>query len=280
MKVLIFYSILCFLSLWMADAVTANNTWERIDDGLFIREFDPPVNPEGDSFSPATVRSEPKITVVRVDPSLYSFKLLSISEYGGEATTAKEWARRYNLILAVNAGMYQADGTTNVGFMKNFKHVNNPRLSKAYKSFFAFNPSVSYVPPVLFVDLECHNFAELRDKYNSFIQNIRMISCQQKNVWLQQSGAWGMVVLGMDKGGNVLFIFTRTPYTVHDFIDILLKLPISITNAMYLEGGKQASLYLSTKGTEIERNGDDKQPWPIPNIIGIVKKTSEVRKVK
>ncbi|MBF0317782.1 MAG: phosphodiester glycosidase family protein [Nitrospirae bacterium] len=270
MKALIFYSILCITSLWMADAVTANNTWERIDDGLFIREFDPPADPERD------VR---KITVVKVDPSLYSFKLLSISEYGTEALTVKEWAKRHNLVLAVNAGMYQADGATSVGFMKNFKHVNNPKIAKTYKAFFAFNPVVSYVPSVLFVDLECQNFAELKDKYNSFIQNIRMISCQQKNVWLQQAGAWSMVVLGMDKGGNVLFIFTRTPYTVHDFIDILLKLPISITNAMYLEGGKPASLYLSVKGTEIERTGDGVQSWPVPNIIGIVKKSGEMDKV-
>ncbi|KJU84453.1 conserved hypothetical protein, secreted [Candidatus Magnetobacterium bavaricum] len=270
MKTLIFYIILCILSLCMADAVNANNTWERLDDGLFMREFAPPADPE---------RDVQKITVVKVDPTLYSFKLLSSSEYGTEALTVKEWAKQHKLILAVNAGMYQADGVTSVGFMKNFKHVNNPKPAKTYKAFFAFNPAVSYVPSVLFIDLECHNFPELKDKYNSFIQNIRMISCQQKNVWSQQAGAWSMVVLGMDKGGNVLFIFTRTPYTVHDFIDILLKLPISITNAMYLEGGKPASLYLSVKDVEIERTGDGVQSWPVPNIIGIVKKSSEINKV-
>ncbi|MBV6340990.1 phosphodiester glycosidase family protein [Candidatus Magnetobacterium casense] len=270
MKVLIFYIGLCLLPLYVADAVSANNTWGRVDDGLFVREFDQPATPEREAHA---------ITVVKVDPALYSFKLLTISEYGGDVMTVKEWARRYNLILAVNAGMYQADGTTNVGFMKNFRHVNNPGLARAYKSFFAFNPAVSYVPSVLFVDVDCHNFAELKDKYNTFIQNIRMISCRQKNVWSQQPGAWSMVVLGMDKSGNVLLIFTHMPYTVHDFIDVLLKLPISITNAMYLEGGKQASLYLSVKDTEIQRSGDDEQAWPIPNIIGIVKKTGDGGKI-
>ncbi|MBF0343416.1 MAG: phosphodiester glycosidase family protein [Nitrospirae bacterium] len=253
------------MPLYVANAANGNDAWVKVDDGLFLKEFDPPIKHDADDY---------KITIVKVDPTYYAFKLFSVSELGGEVMTAKEWAKKHNLILAVNAGMYQADGATSVGFMKNFKHLNNPRLAKAYKAFFAFNPVVSYVPPVLFVDLECHNYDELKDKYNSFIQNIRMISCQQKNVWSRQSGAWSMVVLGMDKSGNVLFIFTRTPYTVHDFIDILLKLPISINNAMYLEGGRQASLYLSTKDTEIERTGSDNndQPWPIPNIIGIVKK--------
>jgi hypothetical protein len=86
----------------------------------------------------------------------------------------------------------------------------------------------------------------------------------------------------MDKSQNVLIIFSQQPYGVHDLIEILLSLPISIYNAMYLEGGPQASLYLSTKNVTIEKYGvwegspDSHNPlrvsWPIPNILGIVRK--------
>jgi hypothetical protein len=51
---------------------------------------------------------------------------------------------------------------------------------------------------------------------------------------------------------------------------------------MYLEGGPEASLYLEANGKKIERIGSyetgfwesdtNEQFWPLPNVIGIVKK--------
>jgi hypothetical protein len=62
-----------------------------------------------------------------------------------------------------------------------------------------------------------------------------------------------------------------------------LSLPISILNAIYLEGGPEASLFFSSKGVEFERvgiykTGFEEGPykavaWPIPNVIGIIKKS-------
>lgn len=91
-----------------------------------------------------------------------------------------------------------------------------------------------------------------------------------------------MTTFGMDKGGNALFIFTESAYSVHDFINILLSLPISLYNATYLEGGPEATFYFSANGVEFEKigsydtglNENDflKIARPIPNVIGIVKK--------
>jgi hypothetical protein len=108
-----------------------------------------------------------------------------------------------------------------------------------------------------------------------------MISCQQQNVWSKQDKMYGMAVFGIDKSGNALFIFTESPYSGYDFINILLSLPISIYNAMYLEGGPEANLYFSLNQLQFERIGryamDNESDTmaaarPIPNVIGIVKK--------
>jgi hypothetical protein len=63
---------------------------------------------------------------------------------------------------------------------------------------------------------------------------------------------------------------------------VLLSLPLSIFNATYLEGGPEASLYFSAAGMELEKvgiYGTDPDgnvvrsgAYPIPNIIGIMKK--------
>lgn len=265
------------VNLWIAlipsPVLSKDLPWEKVDEGLFIGEFDFPQKLRTD---------DSKITILKIDPRFYSFKLLSASEHGKVKMTAKQWCQKYSLITAINAGMYQEDHIRNVGYMKNFNHINNPKLNNTYKAVFAFNPIGSNIPEVQIIDLHCQDFNKLKTEYHTFIQNIRMINCRQENVWSKQDKAWSMAVLGIDKYGNALFIFTEAPYPVRDFVNVLLSLPISIYNAMYLEGGPEASLYFSGNGIQFERIGTYETAFkedyakvlarPIPNVIGIEKK--------
>ncbi len=253
-------------------AQSKDDLWKRVDEGLYLGEF----------ASRETSKAEDSgITIVKIDPRVYAFKLLCASEYGKTKMTAKKWCQEYQLLSAINAGMYQEDGIRNVGYMKNFNHINNPRLSPTYKAVLAFHPVEPTVPAIQIIDLSCQDFETLRPKYQTLIQSIRMISCRQENVWSKQDKMWSMAVFGMDKSGNALFIFSKSPYSGHDFANLLLSMPIAIHNAMYLEGGQQASLYFSAKDVKFERIGlpaslteNDTLPVarPIPNVIGIVKK--------
>ncbi len=265
-------AILC--AVWFpCVAQSKEDLWKRVDEGLYLGEF----------ASQETLKTmDSGITIVKIDPRIYSFRLLSASEYGGIRMTTKKWCQEHLLIAAINAGMYQEDGIRNVGYMRNFDHINNSRLSSVYKAVLAFHPVEPTLPAIQIIDLTCQDFEALRPKYQTLIQNIRMIGCRQENVWSKQDKMWSMAVFGMDKSGNALFIFTKPRYSGHDFANILLSLPISIQNAMYLEGGQQASLYFSAKDVKIERiglptslNQNSSLPVarPIPNVIGIVRKT-------
>ena len=212
--------------------------WKRIDDGLFLSEF-----------------NSLKISLVRIDPKYYSFKLLCASEQKKLRMTAKKWCQKHDLVSAINAGMFQADGITNVGYMKNFNHVNSSRLNTRYKAVLAFNAVDATVSEIQIIDLKCHDFEKVKDKYQTLIQGIRMTSCRQENVWEKQDKMWSIAAFGMDKSGNGLFIFTESRYSVHDFTNILLSLPVSLYNAMYLEGGPEATLYFSANGVEFEKIG-------------------------
>jgi hypothetical protein len=268
-------SSLCLWALLISsDGIAQSDPWRKVDEGLFLSQFDPPYDPP---------IKDSKITIVKVNPTYYSFKLLCASELEKIKLTAKDWCKRYHLVSAINAGMYQKDGLTNVGYMKNFSHLNNPRLNSVYKAVLAFNRTVDDVPEIQIIDLKCQDLEKLKPKYQTFIQNIRMISCNQENVWSKQDKKWSLAVLGIDKGGNVLFVFSEAPYSGYDFNHILLSLPISIFNAMYLEGGPQASLYFSGNGLVLDKvgiyeSGFSENPFrtgahPIPNVIGIIKKT-------
>lgn len=257
-----------------AQTESPGNLWKQIDEGLFTAEFS----------LPKPGFSEFRVTVIRIDPRYYAFKLLCASENDREKKTVREWCQKFDLVAAVNSGMYQEDGITSVGYMRNFSHINNPRLGKD-RTILAFNPATSDVPEIQIIDRECQDFNVLRRKYLTFVQSIRMISCDQQNVWNQQAAKWSTLAIGTDEGGKVLLMFGRSPSSVHDFIEVILSLPLSLTSAMYLEGGPQASLYLKTGNTTLERYGtweanfkDDDSlqiPLPIPNVIGIVRKDSQ-----
>ena len=266
--------VIAWVVLFPSVSFSEESFWKEVDEGLFVGEFDPHLKLK---------IKDSKVTIVKIDPKFCSFKLLCASEYGRVRMTARKWCEKFNLIATINAGMFQKDGFTNVGLMKNFNHMNNPRLNNNYKAVLAFNPIESNFPEIQIIDLKCQNIEKIRPKYQTLIQNIRMISCRQENVWIQQDKVWSMAVFGMDKSGNALFIFTEAPYSGHDFINILLSLPVSIFSALYLEGGPETSLFFSSKGVRFERvgiyetgfqeNSSKAVAWPIPNVIGITKKT-------
>ena len=268
--------IVLAITFWIcfpSSILPKEDLWQKLDEGLFVGEFDSPQKSKINNS---------KITMVKIDPKFYSFKLLCATEHSKLRMTPKKWSQNHNLISAINAGMYQKDGITNVGYMKNFNHFNNPRLNNAYKAVLAFNPVESTIPEIQIIDLKCQDFQRLQLKYQTLIQSIRMISCRQENVWTKQDKSYGMAVCGIDKSGNALFIFTEFPFSGYDLINILLSLPISIYNAMYLEGGPEANLYFALNGFQFERIGryatDSESNTlavarPIPNVIGIVKKS-------
>jgi len=274
-KAAFFAILIAIIGTVLSPGVTLSkdDLWKKVDKGLYIGEF---------AFPGKSKINASEITIVKVDPKGYSLKLLCASEHGKIKMAPKKWCQNHNLITATNAGMYQEDGIRNVGYMKNFSHINNPKLSAAYKAVLAFNPIEPNLPEVQIIDLKCQDFERLRVKYQTLVQNIRMISCRQENVWSKQDKMWSMAVFGIDKSGNALFIFTESRYSGYDFANILLSIPISIHNAMYLEGGQQASLYFSANDVEFEKvgfpgslNENDNSPVArlVPNVIGIVKKS-------
>lgn len=246
--------------------------WVQVDEGLFVGEFVSQKSSVGDS----------KILISKIDPEIYSSKLLCASEQNHANLTAKEWCQKYKLIAAINAGMFQMDYKSNVGYMKNYAFINNPRISTKYHSVAAFSPMDGSKPEFRIYDIDEENMQQIINNYHIVIQNLRLIKRPAQNRWSKQSKKWSEAALGEDKAGNVLFIFSRIPFSMHDFNKILINLPIDIVCAQHLEGGPEASLYFRHNNREIEvfgsyetgfnKNDDNRSYWPIPNVIGFVKK--------
>jgi len=114
--------------------------------------------------------------------------------------------------------------------------------------------------------------------YNTVVQNLRLIKRPGENRWSKQAKIWSEVALGEDREGNILFIYSPTPYSMYKFNAILLTLPVDIVCAQHLEGGPEASIYLRYKDVEIEKYGSYDSSFTgvdhtqgaayIPNMIG------------
>ncbi len=247
--------------------------WRQIDRGLYVGKFKGEADDSG----------SPEIIVIKVDPAYYRLVLLCASQLKEKNMTVKQWCLKYKLIGGINAGMFQEDYKSNVGYMKNFAHLNNPRISSLYKSIAAFNPLGSDRPAFRIFDTDQTSVHDVIKSYATVIQNLRLIKRPAENRWnKEQNNEWCEAALGEDESGNALFIYCKKPYTMYELNEILLKLPIALVCAQHLEGGPMASLYFSHGGITLDFTGacainvgagSDSSYWAVPNVIGFRKRT-------
>ena len=253
--------------------VKKNPGWQQLDEGLELGVFSAPQS---------AAAGTSQVRVLRIDPNYYRFRLLNASAIeNGLPMTPRQWCRQNKLVAAINPSMFQIDYKTSVSLMRTRTHINNPKLTKDM-TILAFDRLSQDVPKAKIIDRQCEDYKFWKKKYGTLIQSIRMISCKGINVWNQQAHRWSTAAIGVDEQDHVLFIHVQSPYSTHDLINVLKKLPLDISRAMYTEGGPQAQLYINTANKEYEFVGSyDTGPnvanessisWPLPNVVGISKR--------
>jgi hypothetical protein len=248
--------------------------WIDLREGLAIGTFGPQ---ERSSLDLTT-------SILRIDPRRYDFRLLSASEHGGKGRTTKAWCHEFGLLATINASMYyDHKPLQSTGYMRNYAHINNPRINPAFGAFMVFNPVDASLPPVQILDRHVRkDWQDLVNKYHTVVQNYRLVSGGARSGWSPGERILGTAAVGMDERDRVLFILSRGAQSTYDFIETLISLPIGLRTAMYVEGGLQASLYLrlsSPEGSPRTPQGGilnewigEASEWELPNVIGILEK--------
>ena len=250
---------------------TAPSPWATLEPGLELGEFLAPVqrrSPVGDS----TVR------VLRVDPAYFDLVLVNASAGDKVPRTAKDFAAEGKLVAAINSSMFGTDRLSSPGRMHSASHVNQARWS-ADKAMLVFDPVADGLPRVRILDRECDDWDAVAPTYRAGVQSIRMLSCKGTNVWKQQPRSWSHAVIGIDGAGRPLLIQARSPWTTHDFVELLRALPLDLRQLQYAEGGPEVQLYVHSGSYEREWVGsfetgfreDDRNnaAWAIPNVVGV-----------
>ncbi|MDD2412736.1 MAG: phosphodiester glycosidase family protein [Bacteroidales bacterium] len=251
-------------------------TWNQLDKGIWYSEYK--------AIRTSNI-SDSKISVIKIDPSNYNFELKIASQVDSPFRTLPEWCEKESYIFGINAGMYSlANRFTATGFMRNGDYINNPVFKDAFNALLAFNPKSSSFPKVRIIDLINEKYEDYKSEYQCYVQSIRLIDNNGKAIyWSEKSKlSCSMTLLAIDKKGNILFLFTRSPYKPNDMIDFMLLSDLQIKTAMYLEGGPEASFYINLPDTAFGKFGSYvSQTYPtdknsefrkMPNIIGVKQK--------
>jgi hypothetical protein len=240
-------------------------SFEQLEDGLEIGTFGLP----GSGSAAAT------LCVVRLDPRVFELRLL-MSSADGAPRTAAEWGRGHGLVAAINAGLYQEDGRTSVSLMRRRDHVNNGHLAAQHQAVLAFDALDPRTPAVQIIDRELQPFPELGRNYAALVQGIRLVALDGRNVWKQQEQRHNTAAVAIDTDGRVLLLYNEAAMSTHDLVEGLLKLPLRLRNAMYLEGGPPAQLWLHAAGRTVSLAGpsgsDPATAVPVPNVIGVARR--------
>ena len=247
--------------------------WKSIAPGMDLRYVT--------AKRPSSV-GDSRIVILRMDPSQWQLEAVGITQTGESAGhTARAWSQSRNLSAAINAGMFDKDYKTHLGYMGSPSHINNNHAN-AYQSVAAFEPRDPQSHPrfrIFDLDAPGVHFQDILKDYSSALQNLRLVKRSGMNQWAQQERKWSEAALGEDDTGRILFIYSRSPFSMHDLNDELLAAGIGLVAAQHLEGGPEAQLYVHVGATEMElcgsyetsfrENDANSAAWPVPNILGV-----------
>jgi len=190
--------------LYPGSAAHARDQWQFLGNGIEYGIF---------HFNTLPENGDGKVHVVRINPALVKLKLLLASEYDKKRRTTAEWCKDFNLVAAINAGMFLKDYFTNVGYLRNGSYIQNKRWNGKYKSVLAFAPKKAGLPPAIMVDTEEPDKMKKLDNYNAVVQNLRLIKGNGINVWEKSDNKWSESAVGIDQHA-VAFFFCFVSYPI------------------------------------------------------------------
>lgn len=219
--------------------------------------------------------------VVRIDPKAVRLEVRAASLTPGGNRTTGRWCEDTGAVAAINAGMYAVDHQTHTGYLRIGDHTNSKAWAKDYQSILLLDEKLG----ARIVDREDQMAPKLVARYHTVVQNLRLLKHRRDNVWRPTKQRWSEAAIATDDHGRILFLFSRSPYTMHRFNRMLTQLPLGIVAAQHAEGGPEASLSIRAPGLSLDLSGsfetafneDDTNSaqWRIPNVVVALPRTSE-----
>jgi hypothetical protein len=210
-------------------------SWRSLEPGL---ELGLTVLPESRTHQNAAA-----FVVLRITPAKQTFVLCMASQTG-MALSPAGWSEQEHLRAGINAGMYLPDQLTNTGYMRNGESVNNDKVGARLGAFFVAGPRNTSLAPADIIDKDRPDWQVRLDQYDIVAQNYRLMNSRGELLWPEGIDTHSIAAIARDSAGRILFILSQEPLTVQKFTRYLRRLLPDVGAVMYVEGGRQAGLFV------------------------------------
>ena len=187
--------------------------------------------------------------VLRIEPARHEFTL-AMASATGQSFSLPGWGEKERLRAGINAGMYLPDKLTNTGYMRNGASINNDKQGGRLGAFFVAGRRNSKLPRVDILDRDHPGWQKRIEDYDIVAQNYRLQNSTGDLLWPEGNSRHSIAVIAKDGSGRILFILSQQPLTVQDFVRHLKELSLDCKTVMYVEGGRQAGLFIRLDAKE------------------------------
>lgn len=226
----------------------------------------------------AGARDRAAIVLVRTSLEGRALRLYSAGGLDG-APTLPGWAAREGLLLGVNAAMYEPDGRASGWLVE--AGVERAPDDPRFGGILAFDPIDASEPAFTMVGRGCPGveLEALRRRYRTLVANYRLLGCDGEAIDWVDEGRYSAAAIGRDREGRFVAIHVERPYRMRELARRLADPALGLTDAHYVEGGPEATLYARVSGAPPlvlvgrRRRAEDRRPpvpLPLPNVLGVV----------
>jgi hypothetical protein len=200
------FAVVLVLGILPGLVAGTNSGWQTLAPGMELRYI---------AAAKPSATGDSRIVVLRMDPADWELTAMGVSQTGEPGGhTARTWCANHGLTAAINAGMFETDQKTHLGYMRCGERIFNNHPNK-YQSIAAFDPRDGKdIPRFHIFDLDNPEttLRSIQQDYHSAVQNLRLVKRPGSNQWGPQDKEWSEAALGEDDAGRILFIFSLSPF--------------------------------------------------------------------
>lgn len=228
-----------------------------------------------------------QITIVRVDLRAYKLRFLTEARHGARRP-APQWARDHHLAGVTNAGMFLPSGRS-VGHMVQDGDVVSSRRVSRYQGFVGFDERAGDASALSVGGPGCGppTLDAFAARFRNVLQAYLLVDCEGNAVPWRNQKRFSAAAFGRDREGRAVFVHVRTPYRMDVFNEMLASPAFGIRGLIYLEGGPEASLYVSAEGQRVSEIGSYETGfyesdanhtfWDLPNVVAFEARASSTQ---
>ena len=227
--------------------------WHEIEKGLEIKE---------DVFKNEASDKEEKITLVKIDPNLFEFKISQDTE---NPKSIFEWQKETNAVLASNGGYFQENFQT-AGLLVIDGKTFGPKKSQVYDGMLLISagfPQLRYLP--------VSGFDYEKEKIDFGVQSFPVLIKPEglANLSEDDGKLSRRTVIAQGSDNNIYLIYTHNfNISLFQLMNYLLNSEIKFKIAVNLDGGSSTGLEIKDNDFSYEIQSINQ----VPNAILVYKK--------